>query len=157
MAKIVLKTLDELSEKIGQEVGHSDWLLIDQERINRFADATDDHQWIHVDEVRAKEESPFKSTIAHGYLTLSLLAKFALETIEIADVSQVLNYGLNKVRFIAPVLVGSEIRARFILKEFETVSASSRQATWSVSIEGKGLDKPVCVAEMIFRYSKRSA
>ncbi len=157
MAKLKLRSLDELSKYLGQEIGASDYLLIDQDRINRFADATDDHQWIHVDVARAKAESPVKSTIAHGYLTLSLLAKFALETLEIEDVSQVINYGLNKVRFIAMVPAGSEIRARFLLKSLDEISPSVKQATWSVTIEKNGSEKPVCVAEMIFRYSKRSA
>ncbi len=151
MAKVET-TIQSLSDKTGQEIGVSNWLLVDQARINQFADATNDHQWIHVDSERAKLESPLHATIAHGYLTLSLLAGFALEAIELSGVKQVINYGLDRVRFVSPVVSGSKLRARFTLKNFETVANGVLQLTWVATVEIEGAAKPACVAEMIFRY-----
>ena len=145
-------TIQSLRDKVGQEIGVSNWLLVDQTRINQFADATNDRQWIHVDTERAKLESPLKSTIAHGYLTLSLLAGFALETIDFSGVKQVINYGLDRVRFVSPVVSGSRLRARFTLKSFETIANGVVQVTWLATVEIEGGAKPACVAEMIFRY-----
>ena len=130
----------------------SNWLEVNQTRINQFADATNDHQWIHVDTERAHRESPYKGTIAHGYLTLSLLAGFALEAIEFSDVKQVINCGLDRVRFISPVVSGSKLRARFTLKNFETIANAVVQVTWTATVEIEGGAKPACIAEMIFRY-----
>lgn len=145
-----IKTLEELKSLIGQEVAVSDWIEISQGRVNTFADATGDHQWIHVDVERAKRESPFGGTIAHGFLTLSLLPKFMENAIAMTDVKMGLNYGLNKVRFPAPVLVGSNLRGRFKLLEVEDITGGA-QVIFEVIIEREGSDKPVCVAESIMR------
>lgn len=130
----------------------SDWLEVDQKRINQFADATEDHQWIHVDAERARRESPTKATIAHGYLTLSLIAGLIDKTIQAPDIKQVINYGLNKVRFPSPVPVGSRLRARFTLKNCEWISETAAQLTWAVTVEREGQEKPACAAEILFRY-----
>lgn len=154
MAKQVFNSVHELSEKIGLEVGTSDWLTIGQDRINQFADATNDRQWIHVDTERAKRESPGGSTIAHGYLTLSLIAGFAEEALQFKTVGHVINYGLNKVRFISPVPVESRLRAHFVVGEFSVIKGSGDvvQVLWQVTIEIEGHARPACVAEIIFRY-----
>lgn len=145
-----IKTLEELKSFVGQEVAVSDWIEISQERINTFAEATGDHQWVHVDVERAKRESPFGGPIAHGFLTLSLLPKLMENAIKMTDVKMGLNYGLNKVRFPAPVLVGSKLRGRFKLLEVEDI-AGGAQVIFEVHIEREGSDKPVCVAESIMR------
>ena len=145
-----IKTLEELKSLIGQEVAVSDWIEISQERINTFAEATGDHQWVHVDVERAKRESPFGGPIAHGFLTLSLLPKLMENAIKMTDVKMGLNYGLNKVRFPAPVLVGSKLRGRFKLLEVEDITGGA-QVIFEVIIEREGSDKPVCVAESIMR------
>jgi acyl dehydratase len=145
-----IKTLEELKSLIGQEIAVSDWVEISQERINTFADATGDHQWVHVDVDRAKRESPFGGPIAHGFLTLSLLPKLMENAIKMTDVKMGLNYGLNKVRFPAPVLVGSKLRGRFKLLEVEDITGGA-QVIFEVIIEREDSDKPVCVAESIMR------
>ena len=145
-----IKTLEELKSLIGQEVAVSDWIEISQERINTFAEATGDHQWVHVDVERAKRESPFGGPIAHGFLTLSLLPKLMENAIKMTDVKMGLNYGLNKVRFPAPVLVGNKLRGRFKLLEVEDITGGA-QVIFEVIIEREGSDKPVCVAESIMR------
>ena len=150
--KTSFSSIHELSEKIGREVSVSDWLTIHQDRIDRFADATNDRQWIHVDTERAKREAPNGQTIAHGYLTLSLVAGFADESLQIANVSRVINYGLNKVRFITPVSVGSRLRAHFAVGEFAKVQEGAFQILWQVRVEIEGVERPACVAEIIFRY-----
>ncbi|BBO20670.1 MAG: dehydratase [Candidatus Desulfobacillus denitrificans] len=150
MPKITIKSLEELRQWVGREIAASDWLAVDQERIDRFADATGDHQWIHVDPARAKVESPFGATIAHGYLTLSLLPHMMLETLEVQGGRMSINYGLNRVRFAAPVRAGDRIRARFTLAALEDIPGGI-QLTWHALIEIEGQHKPACVAEMIAR------
>ena len=134
----------------GAEFGPSSWIEITQERIQAFADATGDHQWIHVDPERAAS-GPFGSTIAHGYLTLSMLAAFAFELISVEDASMGINYGLNKVRFPAPVPVGSRVRASFRVAEVAEVEGGV-QVTMGATVERDGGEKPVCAAELVFRY-----
>lgn len=137
--------------RVGQEIGVSEWMLIDQQRVNGFAEVTGDQQWIHVDVERAKRESPFGGPIAHGYLTLSLLAKFAQECIAVDGIKLAVNYGLNRVRFAAPVKVGSRVRAHFVLASVEDIAGGS-QMVWQATIEIEGGEKPACVAEMVTRW-----
>lgn len=143
-------SLAELKELTGQEVAVSDWFEITQERVNLFADATGDHQWIHVDVERSKRESPFGSTIAHGFLTLSLLPMMMERSIAMRDVRMAVNYGLNKVRFPAPVPIPSRLRGRIRLLAVDDI-AGGAQMIWEVTMEREGGDKPVCVAESISR------
>jgi acyl dehydratase len=143
-------SLRELESRVGEEVGVSPWVEIPQERIDLFAKATEDFQWIHVDPARAKA-SPYGGTIAHGYLTLSMLPKLAESTFEFSDRKMGVNYGLNKVRFTAPVPAGSRIRGHFKLAGYEKIGGGV-QVTWNVTIEREGGDKPVCVAEAIGRH-----
>ena len=150
MAKTAIK-LRELESRIGEEVGISPWVEISQERIDLFAKATEDFQWIHVDPARAKG-SPFGGTIAHGYLTLSMLPKLTESTFEFSDRKMGVNYGLNRVRFTSPVPAGAKIRGRFVLAKFEKLDGNGVQTTWNVTIEREGGDKPVCVAESISRH-----
>jgi acyl dehydratase len=150
MPKITLHTLEELKQWVGKEVAVSDWLQVTQDRIDRFADATGDHQWIHVDPARAARESPFGSTIAHGYLTLSLLPHMMMETLDIQGGRMSINYGLDRVRFAAPVRAGDRIRARFSLAKLEDIAGGIQHA-WHALIEIEGQHKPACVAEMIAR------
>ena len=150
MAKTAIK-LRDLESKVGEEVGISPWVEIAQDRIDLFARATEDFQWIHVDPERAKG-SPFGSTIAHGFLTLSMLPKLSESTFEFSDRKMGVNYGLNKVRFTAPVPVGAKIRGRFVLAKYEKIEGNGVQTTWSVTIEREGGDKPVCIAESIGRH-----
>ena len=143
--------LAQLATLVGQEVGTSDWLVMTQERIDAFADATGDHQWIHVDADRARAETPFGTTIAHGFLTLSLLTALMRDAITVDGPRMTLNYGLNRVRFVSPVPAGSRIRARVALGRVDGIG-DSVQATWSVTIERDGGEKPCVVAEWIVRY-----
>ena len=143
-------TIAELPSLKGEELGTSDWFEVTQDRVNLFADATGDHQWIHIDVERAKAESPFGGPIAHGYLTLSLLVPLVSQTYTISDAKMGVNYGLNKVRFPAPVPVGSKVRAHVTLKDVEEV-AGGLQNTFAVTIEREGGDKPVCIAEWVTR------
>ena len=138
--------------KVGDVYGPSSWIDVPQERIDAFADATDDHQWIHVDPERAKD-GPFGGTIAHGYLTLSLLTVASYEVVPRQGGSMSINYGLNRVRFPAPVPVGSRIRASFEVVGFDEQEWGG-QATMQATMEREGGDKPVCVAELVFRYYK---
>jgi acyl dehydratase len=149
MAKTAIR-LRELESRIGEEVGISPWVEILQERIDLFARATEDFQWIHVDPKRAKD-SPFGGTIAHGFLTLSMLPKLSESTFEFSDRKMGVNYGLNKVRFTAPVPAGAKIRGRFTLAKYEKLDGGV-QVTWNVTIEREGGDRPVCVAESIGRH-----
>ncbi len=149
MAKTAIK-LRDLESRVGEEVGISPWVEMSQERIDLFAKATEDFQWIHVDPKRAKD-SPFGSTIAHGFLTLSMLPKLSESTFEFSDRKMGVNYGLNKVRFTAPVPAGAKIRGRFTLAKYEKLEGGV-QVTWNVTIEREGGDKPVCVAESIGRH-----
>ena len=150
MAKTAIK-LRDLESKVGQEVGISPWVEMTQDRIDTFAKATEDFQWIHVDTKRARD-SPFGGTIAHGFLTLSMLPKLSESTFEFSDRKMGVNYGLNKVRFTAPVLAGAKIRGRFVLARYEKIEGNGVQTTWSVTIEREGGDKPVCIAESIGRH-----
>jgi acyl dehydratase len=143
-------SLRELEAKVGEEVGVSPWVEISQERIDQFARATEDFQWIHVDPERAKT-SPFGGTIAHGYLTLSMLPKLSESTFEFSDRKMGVNYGLNRVRFTAPVPAGSRIRGRFTLAKYEKIEGGV-QVTMHVVFEREGGDKPVMFAEAIARH-----
>lgn len=144
-------TLRSLESMVGKEVGVSPWVEIPQSRIDQFAEATGDFQWIHVDPERARE-SPFGSTIAHGFLTLSMLPKLTESTFEFSDRKMGVNYGLNKVRFTAPVPAGAKIRGRFVLAKYEKIDGNGVQTTWTATIEREGGDKPVCIAETISRH-----
>lgn len=145
----VFLSLDGLKAAAGTELGVSDWLEIDQERIDRFAEATGDHQWIHVDPIRA-ESGPFGTTIAHGYLTLSLLPYFAVQNYRIEGGRMSVNYGLNKVRFITPVPVGSRLRGRTELVTVDELE-SGAQLSFRTTIEIEGAERPACVAETLSR------
>ena len=136
---------------VGKDLGKSDWIEITQEKVNLFAEATGDHQWIHVDPERAKKESPFGGPIAHGYLTLSLLAPLSSQVLAVTDTVMGVNYGLNKVRFPSPVPVGSKVRLTASLKSVEEVTGGL-QLTLAAVIEREGGDKPVCIAEPVYRY-----
>ena len=144
-------SIDDAKARLGQEIGISDWMLIDQGRVNAFAQVTGDLQWIHVDVERARRESPFGGPIAHGYLTVSLLAKFAGECIAVDGVRLAVNYGLNRVRFAAPVKVGSRIRAHFVLAAVDDIEGGA-QMQWQATVEIEGGEKPACIAEMLTRW-----
>jgi acyl dehydratase len=146
----VFTSADELMAAVGQELGVSDWLEIDQKRIDLFADATGDHQWIHVDPDRAKD-GPFGSTIAHGYLTLSLLPALVPQVLRVEGARMGVNYGVNKVRFPAPVPVGSRLRGRVELLDVGEAGGGVQVAA-KVTVEREGGEKPVCVAETLSRY-----
>ena len=143
-------TLAELAACVGQEVAVTDWFTVTQQHIDQFAAATGDHQWIHVDPERAKA-GPFGATIAHGYLTLSMLAGFLGGVVQVRDVRMGVNYGLNKVRFMAPVPVGSRLRARMKLLSAEPIANNGYQMAWEMTVEREGASKPVCVAESLSR------
>lgn len=143
-------TIAELAACTGQDVAVSDWIPITQERVNLFADATGDHQWIHVDPERAKA-GPFGAPIAHGYLTLSLMPLFFDTALVLNGSEMGVNYGLNRVRFTNPVPVGSRLRAHLHLLSAEPVAGDGTQFVWKVSVEREGSDKPVCVAEAVVR------
>ena len=144
------QTLAELAACVGQVVAVSDWLTITQSQVNLFADATGDHQWIHVDPEKAAK-GPFGAPIAHGFLTLSLIPRFFESSFEIVGSRMGVNYGLNKVRFTAPVPVGSRLRAQMLLLASEAIANDGVQMTWQVTVEREGSDKPVCVAESLVR------
>jgi acyl dehydratase len=153
MPKREFESLDSLKDVVGQEVAVTDWFTMTQDRIQAFADATLDHQWIHVDVERAKRESPFKAPIAHGFLTLSMLAHFMQQAVGVkSGVRMGVNYGMNKMRFVSPVRVGSNIRARFTLQGLKDVEPNGIEATYMATIECQGTDKPACVAEWLVRY-----
>jgi len=152
MWALVLENPGALKEFVGREIGVSEWLRVAQERIAQFAEATEDRQWIHFDLERAKAESPYGTAIAHGFLTLSLISHFVKDVIQIdRGVRFAVNYGLNRVRFPAPVKVDSRIRARVELRALKE-SGDLVEAIYFVTIESEGLDKPNCVAEWIMRY-----
>jgi acyl dehydratase len=146
-----IESIAQLAEYVGREVGASDWLEVSQERINQFAEATEDRQWIHIDVERAARESPFKETIAHGFLSLSLLSVLGKSAMSVGGVRMGINYGLNRVRFVSPVPAGARIRGRFTLATLEEIKGGA-QATWKVTVERDGGDKPCCVAEWLVRY-----
>ena len=146
----VFETLDELVPLVGQEVATSEWITVTQEQINLFAQATGDHQWIHVDTVRAKD-GPYGTTIAHGFLTLALLPRMYATAIKVEQMRMGVNYGMNKVRFPAPVPVNSKLRCRIKLLACEEVAGNGLQLTWDMTVEREGEAKPVCVAEFTRR------
>jgi acyl dehydratase len=146
---IQIPTLASLIERIGEELAVGEWLTVDQAMIDKFADATGDHQWIHIDRERAAK-GPFGTTIAHGFLTLSLLPRLAESALKVDDVRMGVNYGLNRVRFPAPVPSGSRIRARLKLLSYEALDGGA-QLVMQVTMERDGSDKPVCVAETVSR------
>jgi acyl dehydratase len=141
--------LHDLQAQVGQEIGISDWIVVDQKRIDQFAEATGDHQWIHVDPVRAAD-GPFGKTIAHGFLTLSLVPEMFATAFGIDDVHMGVNYGLNRVRFTAPVPSGSRVRGHFVLKAYEPIEGGAQLAV-EVRVELEGSSKPACVAETLSR------
>ena len=149
----MIGTIDvvDLGEHLGEVVAVTDWLDVTQERIDRFADATEDRQWIHVDAARAAAESPFHATVAHGFLTLSLVSALARQALTIGRIRMAVNYGVNRVRFMSPVPAGSRIRGRFTVAAVGE-TAGGIQVTWSVTLEREHGDKPCCVAEWIVRY-----
>ena len=140
-----------LRDRIGQEIAVGDWFPITQDRIQQFADATGDHQWIHVDAARAEQESPYKTTIAHGFLTLSLVSTLMREAIRIGGLRMAINYGLNRVRFVSPVPAGARIRGRFTPTTVEQ-AGDSVQVTWTVTVERENHNKPCAIAEWLVRY-----
>jgi acyl dehydratase len=153
MPKRIFESLDDVKQCVGQEVAVTDWFTMTQDRIQQFADATLDHQWIHVDVERAKRESPFKAPIAHGFLTLSMLAHFMGQAVGIkSGLRMGVNYGLNKVRFVSPVRVGSNMRARFVLASIKEVDGNGVEALYNATIESEGGGRPACVAEWLVRY-----
>jgi len=150
---VIFETPADLKEFLGKEIGVSEWLTITRERILQFAEATEDRQWIHVDRERAEKESPYKTTIAHGFLTLSLVSRFMTDVIQIrSGVGMAINYGLNRVRFPSPVRAGSRIRGRVALLSLKEMP-EALEAAFSVTVEAEGGEKPCCVAESIVRYS----
>jgi acyl dehydratase len=147
-----VETPETLKEYLGKEIGVSEWLTVTQERIAQFAEATEDRQWIHLDRERAERESPYGTTIAHGFLTLSLISRFMKDVIQVrGGVGMTVNYGLNRVRFPSPVRSGSKIRAKVVLQSFKELERGY-ETTFSVTIESEGAEKPCCVAESLIRY-----
>ena len=150
MTKIVIPSVARLKDWVGKVVVVTDWLTVSQERIDKFAAASGDDQWIHVDRERAARESPYGTTVAHGFLTLSLLSHLLREAVEIHGARLGINYGLNRVRFTGPVPSGSRVRARFRLAAAEDIE-QGLQTTWDVTVEREGEAKPVLIAEWITR------
>jgi acyl dehydratase len=148
--KKTFQTLKDLVACVGQEVAISDWITITQEQVNQFADATGDHQWIHVDVERAKA-GPFGAPIAHGFLTLSLLPRFFDTSVKVIESRMGVNYGLNRVRFMSPVPVGARVRGRMKLLSAEPIDNHGFQMTWEITTELEGSAKPACVAESVAR------
>jgi acyl dehydratase len=152
MPSLVVDNLDALKDFVGREIATTDWFLVTQDRIQKFAEATEDRQWIHLDRERAQRESPYQAPIAHGFLTLSLLSHLAQQALQIQHgVRMAVNYGLNRVRFPSPVRAGSKIRGRFTLQSLTDVS-NAREAVFSVVVEDESRGKPCCAAEWVVRY-----
>jgi acyl dehydratase len=151
MAMVDVQSLEFLRERVGQEVAASDWVEVTQARIDGFAEATGDRQWIHVDPARAAAESPFRTTIAHGFLTLSLVSMLAHRAMTLPRGRMAVNYGLNKVRFVSPVPSGSRVRGRFTPLDVTDLDGAA-QITWEIVVEREGSTKPVMTAEWIVRY-----
>src|SRR5689334_23181331 len=145
-----VESVEKLKEFVGREVGVSEWVEVSQGRIDAFAEATEDRQWIHTDVARAARESPFEGTIAHGFLTLSLLSELMRLAVSVGGLRMGVNYGLNRVRFVSPVPSGSRVRGRFTLAALEEISVGA-EAAWKVSVEREGGDKPCCIAEWLVR------
>jgi acyl dehydratase len=150
MAPRVVDSIDQLKDFAGQEIGVSDWFTVTQKRIAAFAEATEDRQWIHVDAERALRESPYGTTIAHGFLTLSLISHLMKQAIDIQKVRMGVNYGLNRVRFPSPVPAGSRIRAHIALQSAKEIPGGC-EATFAITVEREESDKPCCVAEWVVR------
>lgn len=148
---LVLHSPEDFRPLVGREIAKSEWFTITQDRIEAFAEVTGDKQWIHVDAARAQRESPYRMTIAHGFLTLSLLSRMFQSAVQVNAAGMTINYGLNRVRFPAAVPVNSRVRATFLLRSFEELS-NSRQVTFAVVVEIEGCEKPCCVAEWVLRY-----
>lgn len=154
MPPLTVETTEALKAFVGKEIATSDWMVVTQERINRFAEATEDHQWIHLDPERAKRESPYGGSIAQGFLTLSLVTHLMQQAIQVrGGVRLAVNYGLNRVRFPSPVREGSRIRGRFTVLSLKEV-ADAYEAVFACVVESEGNDKPCCAAEWILRYYK---
>ncbi len=151
--KRTFQTLQDLAACVGQEVAVSDWSTVTQQQVNQFAEATGDHQWIHVDVERAKA-GPFGGPIAHGFLTLSLIPLFYADAFDVVESRMGVNYGLNRVRFMAPVPVGGRLRGRMKLLTAEPIANDGLQMTWETTIELEGSPKPACVAESVVRRFK---
>jgi len=149
MAKITVQNLNALKQLEGKQLPESDWLVISQEMINEFASATKDNQWIHTDVERARKASPFGRPVAHGFLSLSLISKFLHEILEVSSVNMGVNYGLNKVRFPAPVMAGSKLRLSARIAKQEAYADKGLKITWYCTLEIEKEDKPACVAEFI--------
>jgi acyl dehydratase len=152
----VIESLQDLQALAGEEIGASDWMLITQERVNAFAETTEDRQWIHIDAERAERESPFRKTIAHGFLTLSLISHLMKQAVEIRGLRMAINYGLNRVRFTSPVVVGARIRARFTVQQCKEI-AGGFEVIYVATVESESSNsaaaaKPCCVAEWVLRY-----
>ena len=147
----IVQGIDGLKEKVGEHLGYSDWHEVTQDQVNLFADATGDHQWIHVDPERAAKESPFGGPIAHGYLTISLAPKLLPQIMRVDGIAMGVNYGINKLRFPTPVPVGGKLRAGATLAGVEDI-AGGAQVTMDVTFEVEGTDKPACVAQVVYRY-----
>jgi acyl dehydratase len=147
----VIVDIAELKKLTGQEVGVSGWFEMSQDRIRQFADTTGDHQWIHVDPDRARAESPYGATIAHGFLTLSLISQMMAQAVQIDERKIGINYGFNRVRFPAPVRAGTRVRGRFTLQAMQEIEGGA-QFTWAVTVEAEGTPKPVVVAEWLTRH-----
>ena len=148
----IVHGIDEQKTLVGQEAGVSDWVEVSQDRISRFADTTGDHQWIHVDVERARAESPYGTTIAHGFLTLALVSHLMSQAVRVEPRGKMgINYGLNRVRFPAPVPSGARVRGRFHLQKIESIEGGV-QITWNVTVEAEGASKPSLVAEWLVRY-----
>jgi acyl dehydratase len=148
----IVQGIEELRTLIGQEVGLSDWFVVGQTRINEFAEITEDRNWIHLDQARAKAELPAGSTIAHGFLTLSLMSYLFRQAVQVrTNFTQTINYGLNRLRFVSPVPAESQIRARCKLLAVEDVAHNGVEMCWNISIEREGQSKPVLVAEWLVR------
>lgn len=149
---VTIPSLDFLRERVGQEIATSRWIDVTQERIDRFAEVTDDRQWIHTDPDRAAAESPFRTTIAHGFLTLSLVSALARQAMALPPGKMGVNYGLNRVRFVAPVPSGSRVRGRFTPTDVTEVDRGVVQVVWSIIVEREGVLTPCMIVEWIIRY-----
>ena len=147
---MITLSVGDLRTRTGEEIGTSEWVVIDQARIDAFADVTDDRQWIHVDTERANQ-APFGSTIAHGFLTLSLVSSMLRSVVAISGLQMTINYGLNRVRFVSPVPAGARVRGRVTLQAIDDTTDGG-QATWQIAVEREGSDKPCLVAEWLVRY-----
>ncbi len=149
MNQLLCKNFNELKKHVGESLPIGEWITVTQDMINAFAETTQDFQWVHVDVERAKKESPFKKTIAHGFLSISLLSKMIMDLVVVESAVMGVNYGLNKVRFPHPVPVDSRIRLHSSIKEIEPYSEQGIKITWDCSLELEGIEKPACVAEFV--------